>query len=814
LAAVVRADDKVDFSRDILPLLSENCFQCHGPDAKNRKAKLRLDDEQNVKNVRGVVVPGKSDESELFLRVSDTDAKHVMPPPSSQRKLSPQQIALLKRWIDEGASWGVHWAFQPLVRPAVPPLASGRQVRNPLDAFILARLEKEKLTPSAPAPRETLLRRVCLDLTGLPPTLAEVDAFLNDKSDDAYEKVVDQLLASPTFGERMAWDWLEAARYADSNGFQGDKDRTMWPWRDWVVEAFNRNMPYDQFTHWQLAGDLLPEATNEQKMATAFCRNHLINGEGGRIAEESRVDYVMDMTETMGTVWLGLTLNCCRCHDHKYDPFAQREYYQLFSFFNQTPVDGKGDNAQTPPVLEYTTPEQAARRARLDQVFRDAAEKLESFEDTQFPRPEGKTADQSEKATELSESIKAILKTPAAKRKRPQLVELAKRFDKQQPAYAELSRKLQTALDGRDNFNKALPRVMVMEEQKKPRQTFILDKGLYDKRGEVVTADVPSALPSISPDSRKNRLELSRWLTAPENPLTARVTVNRFWQQFFGVGIVKTVDDFGLQGERPSHPELLDWLAVEFRDGGWDVKKLCKLIVMSDTYRQSSKVTPQLLECDPNNRLLARGPRLRMPSWMLRDQALAVSGLAVQRLGGPPVRPYQPTGIWEEATFGTIKYRQDKGEALYRRSLYTFWRRIVGPTMFFDSAPRQVCSVKQVRTNSPLHALTTLNDITYVEAARALAQRVLTEAGAEPQDRLERAFRLVLARRPTPAETTVLLASLDKSRLEFTRNPDAAAKLLSVGESPRNHALDPVEHAAYAAVCSAILNLDEALTKE
>jgi len=824
--ASARADDKVNFNRDILPILTDNCLLCHGPDEKARKAKLRLDDEDNVKKGRGVIVPGNSGESELFQRLTAKDPKKVMPQAGSGRKLSAEQIALVKRWIDEGAPWGAHWAFTELVRPKVPrtvwPLTpdpsprrrEGSTGSNPLDAFVFARLEKEKLTPSAPAERETVLRRVTLDLTGLPPTPAQVDAFLNDRSKDAYEKVVDRLLASPAFGERMAWDWLDAARYADSNGYQGDADRTMWPWRDWVVEAFNRNLAYDQFTLWQLAGDLLPGATLEQKLATAFCRNHMINGEGGRIAEENRVDYVMDMTETMSTVWLGLTLNCCRCHDHKYDPLAQRDYYRLFAFFNQTPVDGKGDNPQTPPVIDLATPEQKAQLARLNKAIQGAAAELDTFEGTFFPRPDGKTAEQAETAAGLPDALKKILKTAPATRNADQLDQLAKRWDKEAPAYVQEVRKLKAALEARDTFKRGLPRVMVMEDIQKPRQTFMLDKGLYDKRGQVVTADVPARLPQLPAEAPRNRLGLAQWLTAPENPLTARVTVNRFWQQFFGVGLVKTTEDFGLQGERPSHPELLDWLAAEFRDSGWDVKKLCRLIVTSETYRQSSKVTPQLLERDPHNRLLARGPRFRMPSWMLRDQALAVSGLLVPRLGGPPVKPYQPAGVWEDATFGKNEYRQDKGEALYRRSLYTFWRRIIGPTMFFDNAPRQTCLVKQVRTNTPLHALTTLNDVTYVEAARALAQRVLREAGPGPQDRLERAFRLVLARRPTAAETNVLLASLERARQQFVRNPEAAAKLLSVGESPCDPALDPVEHAAYAAVCSAILNLDEALTKE
>jgi hypothetical protein len=814
----VRAGGKVEFGRDILPILSENCFLCHGPDAKNRKARLRLDDETSARKVRkgrAAIVPGKSSSSELYLRVSATEPEEIMPPPRSNRKLTGKQIALLRQWIDEGATWGDHWALTRLVRSALPqPGRFAQRARNPLDAFVLARLEKDGLAPAQEAARETLIRRASLDLTGLPPTPSEVEAFVNDMSPVAYEKVVDCLLASPHFGERMAWDWLDAARYADSNGYQGDGDRTMWPWRDWVVEAFNRNMPYDEFTIWQLAGDLLPGATIEQKLATGFCRNHPINGEGGRIPEENRVDYVMDMAETTGTVWLGLTFNCCRCHDHKYDPLSRRDYYRLFAFFNQTPVDGNGGNPQTPPVVEVGSPAQKEELAKLSTAARIEAAEVDRFETTFFPRAKGQHPDKSDKAAKLPDGIKSVLSLPPAQRSPGQLTQLEKHWEKEAAAYVKQLRKLRKAVETREGFSRSMPRVMVMEDIAKPRETYMLDKGLYDKRGEVVSAAVPARLPALPPGAATNRLGLARWLVSQENPLTARVTVNRFWQQFFAIGLVKTPEDFGVQGEKPSHPEMLDWLAAEFRDSGWDVKHLCRLIVTSAAYCQSAKVTPQLLERDPHNRLLARGPRFRMPSWMLRDQALAAGGLLVRKVGGPAVRPYQPPGVWEEATFGTKQYRQDKGEALYRRSLYTFWRRIIAPTEFFDTASRTTCWVKQTRTNSPLHALVTLNDTTYVEAGRALAERVLTTAGAQPDQRIELAFRLVLARRPTATEAQVLLAGLQRVRGEFGRDPAAAQKLLRVGESRRNEALDPVEHAAYAALCGAILNLDEALTRE
>jgi hypothetical protein len=806
-APLARAGTKVDFSREILPLLSDKCFHCHGPDEKNRKAKLRLDDERNVKQVRGVIVPGKLDESELYRRLTATDPKEVMPPPASNRKLSAAQIALIKRWIEEGAPWGEHWALRKLTRPPVPrPVRFAERVRNPIDAFVLARLEKENLAPATEASRTALIRRLSLDLTGLPPTPDAVDAFVSNTDPAAYEKVVARLFASPAFGERMAWDWLDAARYADSNGYQGDNDRTMWPWRDWVVQAFNRNLSYDQFTLWQLAGDLLPGASAEQKLATAFCRNHMINGEGGRIPEENRIDYVMDMAETAGMVWLGLTLNCCRCHDHKFDPLTRRDYYRLFAFFNQTPVDGGGGNPQTPPILEVATDAQKAKFADLAKATHSLAEEVDRFERAFFMRPE--------QAAKLPDAVKTILKLPAARRGSNQLSQLEKQWAKDAPAYRALVQKLRAAVEARDNFSRSLPRVMVMEDMPKPRPTFMLDKGLYNKPGEAVTAGTPGALPPMPPGAPMNRLGLGRWIVAPENPLTARVTVNRLWQQFFGVGLVKTAEDFGVQGEEPSHPELLDWLASEFVASGWNVKHLCQLIVTSATYRQSSKVPPELRERDLANRLLARGARFRMPSWMIRDQALASSGLLVAAQGGPPVKPYQPDGVWEESTFGNRRYIHDRGDALYRRSLYTFWRRIIAPTMFFDSASRQTCTVKQARTNTPLHALATLNDVTYVEAARALAQRVLMTARPQPAERIELAVRLVLARRPTAEESRTLLASVDRLRREFAADRDAAKRYLSIGESRRNESLDVVDHAAYAALCSAILNLDETLTRE
>jgi hypothetical protein len=839
---VASVGDELDFARDIRPILSDNCYHCHGPDEETREADLRLDTRDGLFRTMGdvaVVSPSKPETSELIRRIFTDNPDEKMPPPDSQRSLTPEQAKLLRNWVESGATWEGHWSFQPIVVPPVPVLAveepSSYKPRNEIDHFVLERLRRESLTPSPLATKERLIRRVTLDLTGLPPTLGEIDAFLADDSDDAYEKVIDRLLASRNYGERMAWDWLDAARYADTNGYQGDRERTMWPWRDWVVRAFNDNLPFDEFTVWQIAGDLLPDATFEQKLATGFCRNHMINGEGGRIAEENRIEYIFDQMETVGTVWMGLTLQCSRCHDHKFDPLTRREYYQLFAFFDQTPVNGGGGDPQTAPVLEAPSAEERARLAELAAVIGASATAIEATENSLFPRPAGETVAASEQTSQLPEEVKKALHQKAASRTAEQLSAIEKHFETSTPEYAAQLKQLRESIEQRDRVNKSIARVMIMQDMEKPRQTFMLEKGLYNQTGDEVSANIPAIFGTLPADAPKNRLALARWLVDSSNPLAARVTVNRFWQMFFGMGLVKTAEDFGAQGERPTHPELLDWLAVDFIAGGWDVKRLNKLIVMSATYRQSAHVSAELLEFDPENRLLARGPRFRMPSWMIRDHSLAASGLLVNKSSGPSVNPYQPSGVWAEATFGNKKYDQGHGEDLYRRSLYTFWRRIVGPTVFFDAAKRQTCSVKEARTNTPLHALTTLNDITYVEAARAMAQRVLRDDGVgslfRPVDspmetptsekdsrpltarRIETAFRLATSRSPSPVELELLANRLSTFEQHYRQAPEDAAKLLSIGESPRDETLDVIEHAAYTGLCSLILNLDEALTK-
>lgn len=771
------ADRAVRFDRDIRPILATHCYHCHGPDPESREADLRLDTEDGARAALEI----EDGLAKLIGRVTSTDPDVVMPPPATKKPLDAAQIELLQRWIADGAPWGRHWAFEPLAKPAVPAVATrSRTIRNPIDAFVQEKLAVRGLEPAAEASRETLIRRVSLDLTGLPPTPEEVDAFVAERAPDAYDKLVDRLLASPAYGERMAWDWLDAARYADSNGYQGDADRTMWPWRDWVVEAFNRNLPYDQFTIWQLAGDLLPEATFEQKLATGFCRNHMINGEGGRIPEENRVDYVMDMAETAGTVWLGLTFNCCRCHDHKFDPLTQRDYYRMFAFFNQTPVDGGGGNPWTPPVLDTATPDQ---RRQID----ECEARVSAIEAALKKLADG-AADKADDA-----SAKAVDSGSERIALEAERDEVMKRLDA---------------------LRKRAPGVMVMADRPTRRQTFVLDRGLYSSPKDEVTAGVPESLPQPASVDAANRLTLATWLVSADNPLMARVTVNRFWQQLFGIGLVKTSEDFGVQGEPPPQQELIDWLAADFRESGWDVKRFLRQIVTSHTYRQSSRVTPALAEADPENRLLARGPRFRLPSTMIRDQALAVSGLLVRSIGGPPVNSYQPAGVWEEATFGKRSYPQGHGDELHRRSLYTFWRRIIAPTMFFDNASRQTCSVKVLRTNTPLQSLFTFNDVTFVEAGRVLAERVLAAAPHDDASRIDAIVRRVLCRRATPAEQAILLDAIAESRRSFAADADAARQLLAVGEAPRDTGLPETEHAAWTSLVLTVMNLDESLTKE
>jgi hypothetical protein len=1033
------SDRKVEFNRDIRPILSDTCFTCHGPDKGNRKTELRFDLEESTRadlgGGRRAIVPGDPARSELYRRVSTKDEALRMPPVYSGRKLTETQIEALKSWIDQGAQWQKHWSLIPPKRPEPPSVKNVPWLRNGIDSFTLSRLEREGLAPSPEADRATLLRRVTLDLTGLPPTPAETTAFLADKTPAAYEKVVDRLLASPRYGERMAIRWLEAARYADTNGYQTDASRIMWRWRDWVIDAYNRNMPFDRFTIEQLAGDLLPNATLDQKIATGFNRNHRGNGEGGIIAEEYAVEYVVDRVETTSTVWMGLTMGCARCHDHKYDPITQKEFYQTYAFFNNVPESGKAFKyGNSPPfILTPTSLQQkqlqaidqklTAAKIRFDRLKPELAAAQTAWEKTLRPTqlihsaptdrlvahfpldastvektseasqdkalrgqfvdgaPEygvgrlglagdfegkrfiaagdvadfgfydrfslgawiypkggkggaiisrtlevpqeagysllldqgkvqlnlvvrwlddalrietaeslapdqwhhvmatydgsrvargvsiyvdGKPAKLKVLLDELNQQFKStepfriasgggpesrfhgsidevrayhralpadevavvanpdavnhIASTPVAQRTSAQADKIREYFlaTAAPEAIRQAHQQLAALRREKEDLIDSMPTTMVMQEMQPRRDTFLLIRGAYDRPGDKVTASVPACLPPLPAAARNDRLGFARWLVDPANPLTARVAVNRYWQMLFGTGLVKTVEDFGSQGESPSHPELLDWLASEFVSNGWNVKGILKTLVTSATYRQSSRVTPELLQKDPENRLLARGPRVRLSPEIIRDQALAASGLLVEKIGGPSVKPYQPPGLWKELS-GTEDYQPDTGENLYRRSLYTFWKRAAPPPsmMNFDSAGREACTVRETRTNTPLQALNLMNDAAFVEAARVLAQRVMIEAPANPEKRLALAFQLATGRPPKPQEQKVLLAGFEQHLKEYELNKKAALNLMiSSREFPIDEKLDICELAAYTAQASLILNLDEVITKE
>jgi len=1017
---------KVSFNRDIRPILSDTCFQCHGPDEAKRKSGLRLDDRASAirpaESGDIAIVPGKPEASALVARLLSKDADEVMPPPKLHKTIAPEQIETFKRWIAQGAEYQGHWAFAKPERPT-PPSTSAQ----PIDAFIAARLEKEGMKLSPEADKPTLLRRATLDLTGLPPTPPEVEAFLADPAPNAFEKAVDRLLAAPRYGEKMAQQWLDFARYADSNGFQSDTSRQMWPWREWVIGAFNRNLPFDQFTIEQLAGDLLPNPTREQIVATGFNRNHRLNGEGGRIVEEWFAETVIDRVETTGLTWLALTFNCCRCHDHKYDPITQKEFYQFFAYFNSSDENGvlddfggagvtrRGGNSR--PVLALSTPGQqaqieqqvkvvaeatarvaaapqelAAGQAEWEPKFRSQLEGsfnawtmlepqevrsdggaifvrqpdgswlatgtnppfdqyltvaplaegsfsgllLEVFPDESLPdkslgrnsngnfvltdvlaeitapgleKPLVATftraeADYNQKGYEVKLIVEekpkggrgakkrqgwaidgptkrdprkamfvaaapltvpakatlrvtlrhdslanhnigrfrlsasslppAVVKLDGAKVPPSIIATLNVAAEKRTPAertglvkfYRENAdnpvKRAEAALAAAkktlDDIYLKVQTTMVMQELPQPREARLLKRGEYDKPGDVVPRGLPAALPPLPAGAPNDRLGLAKWLVSGEHPLTARVWVNRAWENFFGTGLVKTTENLGSQAEWPSHPELLDWLATEFVRLNWDMKAMQKLIVMSATYRQSSRVTPEHLAKDPENRLLARVPRLRLPAEALRDQALAASGLLIEKLGGPSVRPYMPDNVWDETSkYGDMRgYQADTGEGLYRRTLYTIWKRTAAPPsmMLFDSPSREICTVKRSRTNTPLQALALLNEVTYVEAARVLAQRMIAEGGATPGQRIAWAFNRVTGRAPRTEETAVLAAGLTKRLAKYQADADASTKLVTLGATPPAKEMNATELAAYTLTANVLLNLDEVVTRE
>lgn len=694
----------------------------------------------------------------------------VLPPP-----LSPRHIVA-----------NDHWAYQPVSRPVLPTVAEEAWPRNPMDHFILARLEQEDLGPSPVADRATLLRRVTLDLIGLPPDLEEVDAFLTDNHPCAYEKVVDRLLASPHYGEHWARRWLDLARYADTNGYNIDVPRSMWPYRDWVIRALNDNMPFDQFTIEQLAGDLLPGPTREQLIATGFHRNTMINQEGGVDPEENRAEAVVDRVTTTATVWLGTTFQCAQCHSHKYDPFTQREFFQFYAFFNNCSDEGGGGpEGSLAPVLHLLKPDQQHELERIRSG-------ITALETEQMAREKVQTAEQ--KSVEQN----AKGQSPAAEDP------LKKRLEEHRQREAKLL--------------KSVPSSLVMKERSERRITRIHIRGDFLDPGEEVTPAVPAVLHSLPPDKPANRFGLARWLVAPDNPLLGRVTVNRMWQRFFGVGIVSTSDDFGTQGEPPSHPKLLDWLAVELIASGWDVKSMHQQTVMSATYRQSSRVGPELLVRDPYNRLLARGPRLRMEAEMIRDNALAIGGLLNLKLGGPSVYPPQPPGFWLEfgtTAFGMEKWPASRGGDRYRRGLYTFWRRTTTyPSLTtFDAPSRDRCTPRRHLSNTPLQALVTLNDPAFVEANVALAGRMIKFGGSQPEARIVYAFRSCQARQPRPAEVERLLALYRKQRADFRAHPERAAALVAAAPDRLPADTDAYELAAWTVVAGVLLNLDATITK-
>ena len=820
----------LDFNRDIRPILAENCFYCHGQDSNKRQGDLRLDLRESAIQP-GAIVPGDAPKSKLVQRIHATDPETMMPPPKSNRRLSAEQKQLLERWISAGAVYQSHWAFVAPVRPPEPAVTRQDWVRTPIDRFVLAKLEKEGLGPSPEADRLTLLKRLSIDLTGLPPTPQEVDDFLADPSEQAYERTVDRLLASQHYGERMALPWLDAARYADSNGFQQDGDTWQWVWRDWVVKAFNQDLGFDQFTVWQLAGDLLPDASTDQKIASAFNRNHLLNGEGGAIAEEQRFVNLFDRMDTTATNWLGLTMACVQCHDHKYDPITQRDYYSLMDAFNRVPESGTPQYFSSrirvaAPFLELPTEENKARIAELETQIAATGIEARLASDSAFEGwraglfADGKPAE----GKGLPNPLSAILRKAEAERsddeKKTLEPSLRKHFDEKVrptlvgriPPLAKLEGLNRQLGDYRAD---KLPRLMIMSDAN-PRETKILDRGEYLSPTEKVSFATPAFLPPLPAGAPPNRLGFAQWLVAAEHPLTARVQVNRMWQHAFGTGIVKTSEDFGVQSEYPIHGPLLDWLAVEFRERNWSMKAMYKLIVMSATYRQSSRITAEQLTKDSENRLYGRATRMRMPALLLRDWALAAAGLIETRIGGPPVYPYQPDDVWEALAITKERdftYPASTGRDLYRRSLYTFWRRTVNPANMFDTANRQTCRVRGTSTSSPLHALTTLNDPTWVEAARVLAE-LCTKTEANPEDRLNLAFRRVLARKPTEADRNRLRRAYERQHALYEKDITSAQALLTVGATKRDESLDAADQAALTAVCLAILNFDEALTRE
>jgi hypothetical protein len=757
LLAISAQAETVDFSRDVLPILSANCFACHGPDEKERKARLRLDVEGDAKRVRkgeSPILPGKPEKSSVFTRLVTQDEDEIMPPPDSHKTLKPAQIETVRRWIAEGAKWGRHWSFEPVRRP-----------QGTIDSLVKEKLAEKKLTPRPPAPAHTLVRRLHLDLTGLPPS---------DASDKDYEALVDSLLASKAFGEHWARLWLDLARYADTKGYEKDLGRTVWPWRDWVVQALNADMPLDQFTLEQLAGDLLPNPTEQQLIATAFHRNTMSNDEGGTDNEEFRVAAVKDRVDTTIQVWMGLTMGCAKCHSHKYDPISNEDYYRLYSILNQTQDADLPDDS---PRLSKPTPGQA-------KAVEVATKKL------------------NETREQLARASKKDLKDKNLEREDPE----------DPPEIAKLKAEVKKARDALKAANEEIVAIPILRElpPQKQRVTKIHNRGNFLDQTTPVTPAVLPAFGRLPAGAPLNRIGLAQWLVSKDNPLTPRVWANRVWARLFGIGLVETEEDFGALGTPPSHPKLLDLLAAEYRDGGWSLKKLLKFIVMSETYRQASEVTPDLSEADPRNMLASRGSRYRLSAEVVRDQALAVSGLLSRKMGGAPVMPPQPEGLWR-STYSGKTWIDAEGEDRHRRGLYTYLKRTTPYPSFitFDGGSGEVCQIRRIRTNTPLQALVTLNDPVYLEAAAALAGRMIAKGG-EPA---VAGMRLALCRPVKAGEAKPLLALFAEAKAGFTKQPRHAAELIQVTRAKVPQGMNEAEFAAWIITANAILNLDEFLTR-
>lgn len=833
----------VQFNRDIRPILSDNCFACHGPDQNKRMAGLRLDVRDEAV-ARGAIVPGKPERSKLLARVLATDAR-MMPPASFHKKLTAEQKSLLKRWIAEGAAYQGHWAYEPLRRPAEPKVDDPRYpVRNSIDRFVRARLKAKGILPTAEADARTLIRRLYFDLLGLPPTPEEVAAFLKESQEEkqalksrgkgvapatptAYERLVDRLLARPQYGERMALGWLDVVRYADTIGYHSDTPRNVWPYRDWVIRSFNENKPFDRFTIEQLAGDLLPDADQQTRVGSAFNRLLLTTEEGGAQPRDYEARMLTDRVRAVGAAWLGQTTGCAQCHDHKFDPFTQRDFYSLGAFFAdiQEPIIGHPEDG-----MLVITSEQEQRLAKLDAELAAARSFLPRLDAAQsqwelqvaaqgYALPE-LAADSRASTQEKNQArqVVAALKKPGNTRNSRDRDAIAAYFRARvengfKSELAELAR----AEKARNDYYASLPKCLVSISGKNKRTVRILPRGNWqDESGEIVKPALPHYLPRPNIEGRElTRLDLARWLVSRENPLTARTVMNRLWKQFFGTGLSRVLDDLGAQGEPPIHPELLDWLAVEFMDSGWNVKHMVRLLVTSATYRQSSNASPELLTKDPDNRELARQSAFRLDAELVRDNALAISGLLTRKIGGPSVKPYQPAGYWENLNFPVREYVPDQGEDQYRRGLYTHWQRtFLHPSLLaFDAPSREECAAERSRSNIPQQALVLLNDPTYVEAARAFAARILRECRGTADQRISWAWQQALQRNPRAAELNTVRGLLNQHLQVYRANPQAAGKLLKTGFSPIPEGLDHAELAAWTHVARVLLNLHETITR-